>query len=69
MKLSSFGTLFLDHNVSQLFVMPQLAIAERQFLLNIILILKVIDMEEIMDLANIIRVISGIGQETLISLL
>ena len=34
MKLSSFGTLFLDHNVSQLFVMPQLTIAERQFLVE-----------------------------------
>ena len=32
MKLSSFGTLYLDHNVSQLFVKPQLTIAERQFI-------------------------------------
>ena len=44
MKLSSFGTLFLDYNVSQLFVMPQL---RDNSLLNIIF--KVIDMEEIMD--------------------
>ena len=52
MKFSSFGTLFLDHNVSQLFAMLQLTIAEgllrHNSLLNIIL--KVIDMEEIMDL-------------------
>ena len=34
MKFSSFGTLFLDHNVSQLFVMSQLTIAERQFLVE-----------------------------------
>ena len=34
MKFSSFGTLFLDHNVSQLFVMPQETIAERQFLVE-----------------------------------
>ena len=40
-NLSSFGTLFLDHSVSQLFVMPQLTTYNS--LLNIIL--KVIDME------------------------
>ena len=34
MKLSSFGTLFLDHNVSQLFAMPKLTMAERQFLVE-----------------------------------
>ena len=34
MKLSSFGTLVLDHNVSQLFVMPQLTLAETQFLVE-----------------------------------
>ena len=33
-EISSFGTLLLDHNVSQLFVMPQLTIAERQFLVE-----------------------------------
>ena len=37
MTLSSFGTLFLDHNVSQLFVMSQLTIVESNSLLNIIL--------------------------------
>ena len=31
MKFSSFGTLFIDHNVSQLFVKPQLTIAEIWF--------------------------------------
>ena len=34
MTFSSFGTLFLDHNVSKLFVMPQLTKAERQFLVG-----------------------------------
>ena len=53
--------------------MPQLTIAERQILVE--QYLKVINREEIMDvvlsqepLMNIIRVISGIGQEILISL-
>ena len=32
MTFLSFGTLFLDHNDSQLFVMPQFTITERQFL-------------------------------------
>ena len=75
MKLSSFGTLFLDHNVSQLFVMPQLTIAERQFLVEHYFkshlyernngcghVPRTIDELK----ANIIRVISGIGQEILI---
>ena len=75
MKLSSLGTLFLDHNVSQLFVMPQLTIAERQFLVEHYIKsywcgrnngYVVLSKEPIK--ANIIRVISGIGQETLISL-
>ena len=66
MTFSSFGTLFLDHNVSQLFVMPQLTIAERQFLVEHYF--KVIDMEEIMDLWSCPKKISGIRQETLISL-
>ena len=73
MKFSSFGTLFLDHNVSQLFVMPQFTIAERQFLVvhyfkryRYVRNNGSVDVDELK--ANIIRVIYGTRQETLASL-
>ena len=74
--MSSFGTLFLVHNVSQLFVMPQLTIAERQFLVKHYFKSYwygrnngsvVLSQEPLMNLRRTLLE-SGIRQEALISL-